>query len=241
MRQGARASHNGAISASVVPSRVRPRKLRPYRSTSRGLERLATPRPLWSGAVSLGLVTVPIKLEAAADRHDASLHLVHTEDGGRIRYHKAGTRRPGLHRGRDQQELRGQQGHRHPDLGAGPSGHAALTAKAIEIVAFIPADQVDPVQYGAGSPTDTPVGVSVTSPQNLDQNQLADKAREQWATRLMWPRSPDPSPHQRVADVRCDQRLVLPARRWPHGPTTVCAPRAAQNSDFPEPDVGRAP
>ncbi|MFE1499809.1 Ku protein, partial [Streptomyces albidoflavus] len=46
------------------------------------------PRPLWSGAVSFGLVTVPCKLEAATDRHDVALRQVHLEDGGRVRYRK---------------------------------------------------------------------------------------------------------------------------------------------------------
>ncbi|MCB8900854.1 Ku protein, partial [Streptomyces sp. CB02980] len=34
------------------------------------------------------MVTVPIKLENATERHDASLRQVHVEDGGRIRYRK---------------------------------------------------------------------------------------------------------------------------------------------------------
>ncbi|WP_031127768.1 Ku protein, partial [Streptomyces exfoliatus] len=46
------------------------------------------PRPLWSGAVSFGLVTVPIKLETATEKHDVSLRQVHLEDGGRVRYRK---------------------------------------------------------------------------------------------------------------------------------------------------------
>ncbi|MGJ9405506.1 Ku protein [Nesterenkonia aurantiaca] len=45
-------------------------------------------RAIWSGDVSFGLVTVPIKLYSATRSHDLSLHQVHEDDGGRIRYER---------------------------------------------------------------------------------------------------------------------------------------------------------
>lgn len=45
-------------------------------------------RALWSGEVSFGLVSVPVKLYSATKSHDVSLHQVHDEDGGRIRYER---------------------------------------------------------------------------------------------------------------------------------------------------------
>lgn len=45
-------------------------------------------RAIWSGEVSFGLVTVPVKLYSATSSHDVSLHQVHDEDGGRIRYQR---------------------------------------------------------------------------------------------------------------------------------------------------------
>ncbi len=45
-------------------------------------------RAIWSGEVSFGLVTVPIKLYSATQSHDLSLHQVHDDDGGRIRYER---------------------------------------------------------------------------------------------------------------------------------------------------------
>ncbi|PRZ15594.1 non-homologous end joining protein Ku [Nesterenkonia sandarakina] len=45
-------------------------------------------RAIWSGEVSFGLVTVPIKLYSATQSHDLSLHQVHEDDGGRIRYER---------------------------------------------------------------------------------------------------------------------------------------------------------
>jgi DNA end-binding protein Ku len=43
-------------------------------------------RSIWKGAVSFGLVNVPVKLYAATQDHDIRFHQVHRDDGGRIRY-----------------------------------------------------------------------------------------------------------------------------------------------------------
>jgi DNA end-binding protein Ku len=43
-------------------------------------------RAIWKGAVSFGLVSVPVKLYAATENHDISFRQVHAKDGGRIRY-----------------------------------------------------------------------------------------------------------------------------------------------------------
>ncbi|MFI9297556.1 non-homologous end joining protein Ku [Streptomyces gardneri] len=110
------------------------------------------PRPLWSGAVSFGLVTVPIKLETATEKHDVSLRQVHLEDGGRIRYRKTCDI--------DGQELREDEigkgyetnkDHVIPITDEDLADMPLPTAKAIEIVAFIDRTAVDTVQYGAGS------------------------------------------------------------------------------------------
>lgn len=45
-------------------------------------------RAIWSGEVSFGLVSVPIKLYSATESHDVQLHQVHEDDGGRIRYER---------------------------------------------------------------------------------------------------------------------------------------------------------
>jgi len=41
-------------------------------------------RAIWSGAVSFGLVTIPVKLYAATRARDISFHLLHAPDGSRI-------------------------------------------------------------------------------------------------------------------------------------------------------------
>ncbi len=43
-------------------------------------------RSIWKGALTFGLVNVPVKVYSATEDHDVSLHQVHDEDGGRIRY-----------------------------------------------------------------------------------------------------------------------------------------------------------
>lgn len=43
-------------------------------------------RSIWKGAVSFGLVSVPVKLYAATESHDISFRQVHASDGGRIKY-----------------------------------------------------------------------------------------------------------------------------------------------------------
>lgn len=46
------------------------------------------PRPLWSGAISFGLVTVPVRLFPAVSEHKLKFHLVHERDDGPIGYQK---------------------------------------------------------------------------------------------------------------------------------------------------------
>ena len=42
-------------------------------------------RTSWKGAISFGLVTVPVALAPAVEEHNISLHQVHVADGGRVR------------------------------------------------------------------------------------------------------------------------------------------------------------
>jgi DNA end-binding protein Ku len=45
-------------------------------------------RSIWKGAISFGLVNVPVKVYSATESHDVPLHQVHAKDGGRIRYQR---------------------------------------------------------------------------------------------------------------------------------------------------------
>ncbi len=45
-------------------------------------------RSIWKGAVSFGLVNVPVKLYSATESHDVTFRQVHAKDGGRIKYQR---------------------------------------------------------------------------------------------------------------------------------------------------------
>ncbi|MFJ8887528.1 Ku protein [Streptomyces sp. NPDC102402] len=105
------------------------------------------PRPLWTGAISFGLVTIPIKVVSATENHSISFHQYHQEDMGRIRTRKVC-------------EIDGEV-LSQDEIGKGyevakdrtvPVTDEELdrmplpTAKAIEIVAFVDADDIDPVR-----------------------------------------------------------------------------------------------
>jgi DNA end-binding protein Ku len=46
------------------------------------------PRAIWSGAISFGLVNVPVRMYSAIEESDLRFHLIHEPDGGRIGYQK---------------------------------------------------------------------------------------------------------------------------------------------------------
>ena len=46
------------------------------------------PRAIWTGAISFGLVNVPVRMYSAIGEHDLHFHYVHEPDGSRIGYEK---------------------------------------------------------------------------------------------------------------------------------------------------------
>ncbi len=102
-------------------------------------------RAIWKGAVTFGLVNVPVKLYSATEDHDVPLHQVHDADGGRIRYRRVceldGEEVPYQHIDRAYDD-----GERTVVLTK--DDFAALPAEAnreIEVVEFVPSDQIDPI------------------------------------------------------------------------------------------------
>ncbi|MFD0414296.1 Ku protein [Streptomyces sp. NPDC127108] len=104
-------------------------------------------RSIWNGAISFGLVSIPIKLVNATENHSISFRQIHTEDGGRIRYRKVCELE-------DREVTTAEIGKGYEDADGSiipitEDDLAALpipTAKTIEIVAFVPADRIDPLQ-----------------------------------------------------------------------------------------------
>ncbi|MBT3153386.1 Ku protein [Streptomyces sp. CHD11] len=107
-------------------------------------------RSIWNGAISFGLVSIPIKLVNATENHSISFRQIHTEDGGRIRYRKFCEL--------EDREVTGQEigkGYEDSDGSIIPITDEDLsslplpTARTIEIVAFVPEDRIDPLQMDA--------------------------------------------------------------------------------------------
>ncbi|MFE9818201.1 Ku protein [Streptomyces sp. NPDC005773] len=107
-------------------------------------------RSIWNGAISFGLVSIPIKLVNATENHSISFRQIHVADGGRIRYRKVceldGEEVTASDIGKAYEDADGSMiPITDEDLGSLP----LPTAKTIEIVAFVPADSIDPLQMDA--------------------------------------------------------------------------------------------
>lgn len=107
-------------------------------------------RSIWNGAISFGLVSIPIKLVNATENHSISFRQIHAADGGRIRYRKVceldGEEVTASDIGKAYEDADGSMiPITDEDLGSLP----LPTAKTIEIVAFVPADSIDPLQMDA--------------------------------------------------------------------------------------------
>ena len=105
-------------------------------------------RSIWKGAISFGLVTIPVKLYSATEERDVSFHQVHREDGGRIRYKRVCQT--------DGEEVP------YSDIAKGyelSSGEVVVltdedfadlpltTSRTIDVLEFVPLEQVDPIYF----------------------------------------------------------------------------------------------
>ncbi len=100
-------------------------------------------RAIWKGALTFGLVNVPVKVYSATEDHDVPLHQVHAEDGGRIRYQR-GCELDGEVVAYQDIDKAYDDGERtvvltKEDLASLP----AERSREIEVVEFVPSDQVD--------------------------------------------------------------------------------------------------
>ncbi|MFD8731162.1 Ku protein [Streptomyces sp. NPDC059611] len=105
------------------------------------------PRPLWAGAISFGLVTIPVKIVSATEDHDVRFHRVHLADMGRVRTRKVCELDdqvvPQDEIGRGYEIAKDQT---VPVTDEELQQMPLPTAKAIEIAAFVDADTIDPVR-----------------------------------------------------------------------------------------------
>ncbi|WP_053740532.1 Ku protein [Streptomyces sp. NRRL WC-3618] len=104
-------------------------------------------RSIWNGAISFGLVSIPIKLVNATESHSISFRQIHVEDGGRIRYRKVCEVEDREVRGDEiGKAYEGADGAMIPITDDDLASLPLPTAKTIEIVAFVPGDRIDPLQ-----------------------------------------------------------------------------------------------
>jgi DNA end-binding protein Ku len=105
-------------------------------------------RSMWKGAISFGLVMIPVKLYAATEQKDIAFRQVHREDGGRIKFRRVCSI--------DGEEVPYEdvaKGYELPDgemivLTDDDMAELPLTSsKSIEVMHFTPAEQLDPILF----------------------------------------------------------------------------------------------
>jgi DNA end-binding protein Ku len=105
-------------------------------------------RAIWKGAVSFGLVSVPVKLYAATESHDVSFRQVHAKDGGRIKYQRVcsidGEEVPYSDIAKGYETEDGEMVIlSDDDLAELPS----TSSREIAVEKFVPSEQIDPMMF----------------------------------------------------------------------------------------------
>lgn len=105
-------------------------------------------RSMWKGAISFGLVSIPIQLYAATENKNVQLRQVHAADGGRIKYKRTcsidGEEVPysdiakGYEAGDGQMVVLTEE-----DMSELP----LPSVQGIEVLEFVPLEAIDPIQY----------------------------------------------------------------------------------------------
>jgi DNA end-binding protein Ku len=105
-------------------------------------------RSIWNGAISFGLVSIAVKVYAATEQKHIRFHQLHGADGARVRY-----QRMCVGCG---EEVAYDDLAKGYDLGGGDmvmltdddfAGLPLASTHAIDVLEFVPADQIDPVLY----------------------------------------------------------------------------------------------
>ncbi|OHV37412.1 MULTISPECIES: non-homologous end joining protein Ku [Pseudofrankia] len=105
-------------------------------------------RSIWKGAISFGLVSIPVRLYSATEERDVAFHQVRRSDGSRIRYKRVAAA--------DGEEVPYSEIAKGYELTDGETvvltdeDFANLplsTSRAIEVLEFVPLEQVDPIYF----------------------------------------------------------------------------------------------
>jgi DNA end-binding protein Ku len=105
-------------------------------------------RSIWKGSVSFGLVNVPVKVYSATEDRDIKFHQVHAKDNGRIRYKRVCEVCGEVVEYRDiAKSFESDDGQTviitDEDIATMPEERS----REIEVLEFVPADQIDPMLY----------------------------------------------------------------------------------------------
>ena len=105
-------------------------------------------RSIWKGAISFGLVTIPVKLYSATEPKDVSFHQVRRSDGSRIKYKRVSAV--------DGEEVPYGEIAKGYELSSGETvvltdedfkDLPLTTSRAIDVLQFVPLEQVDPIYF----------------------------------------------------------------------------------------------
>jgi DNA end-binding protein Ku len=113
-------------------------------------------RSIWKGAITFGLVSIPVSLYKATQEHRLPLHQVHADDGGRIRQRRVcevcGKEIPYTDIAKGYQDGEGRQAVlTDDDLAELP----LPSKKIIDVLAFVDVDEIDPVMLSTTYYLDT--------------------------------------------------------------------------------------
>src|SRR5690349_2303440 len=105
-------------------------------------------RSIWKGSIAVGLVNVPVKVYTATEDHDIKFHQVHGKDNGRIRYKRTCEVCGEVVEYRDiARAYESEDGQTviitDEDIATLPEERS----REIEVVEFVPAEQIDPLMY----------------------------------------------------------------------------------------------
>ena len=104
-------------------------------------------RSIWKGAITFGLVNVPVKVYSATEDHDIRLHQVHDKDGGRIRYQR---RCEVCGKVVDYENIDKAYEDGEKTVILTDEDFKSLPeekSREIDVVEFVPNDQIDPVRF----------------------------------------------------------------------------------------------
>lgn len=105
-------------------------------------------RSIWNGAITFGLVTIPIRLHSAVEEKDISFNQLHAEDNGRIRYKRV-CEACGKEISQDE-IIKGYQYEKDTYVVFSKDDVQRIppdSSRAIDIVAFVDLEQIDPIYF----------------------------------------------------------------------------------------------